>query len=83
MPTTTYRADPFMDAARRMNLEVVVGSDFCKLLAEEWDIPLSLRLRYVSQAVDEIADYALNIASTPSCPSTTIPPKSPPGRARS
>ena len=58
MPTTTYRADPFLDAARCMNLEVVVGSDFCKLLAEEWDIPLSLRLRYVSQAVDEIVDYA-------------------------
>lgn len=58
MPTTTYRADPFLEAARRMNLEVVVGSDFCKLLAEEWDIPLSLRLRYVSQAVREIVDYA-------------------------
>lgn len=58
MPTTTYRADPFLEAARRMNLEVVVGSDFCQVLAEEWDIPLSLRLRYVSQAVDEIVDYA-------------------------
>lgn len=58
MPTTTYRADPFLEAARRMDLEVVVGSDFCKILAEEWDIPLSLRLRYVSQAVDEIVDYA-------------------------
>lgn len=58
MPTTTYRADPFLEAARRMNLEVVVGSDFCKVLAEAWDIPLSLRLRYVSQAVDEIVDYA-------------------------
>ena len=58
MPTTTYRAHPFLEAARRMNLEVVVGSDFCKVLAEEWDVPLSLRLRYVSQAVDEIVDYA-------------------------
>ena len=57
MPTTTYRADPFLEAARRMNLEVVVGSDFCQVLAKEWDIPLSLRLRYVSQAVDEIVDY--------------------------
>ncbi|MYI98373.1 MAG: ATP-grasp domain-containing protein [Gemmatimonadetes bacterium] len=56
-PTTTYRSDPFLEAARRMNLEVVVGSDFCQVLAEEWDIPLSLRLRYVSQAVDEIVDY--------------------------
>lgn len=58
MPTTTYRADPFLEAARRLNLEVVVGSDFCQVLAAEWDIPLSLRLRYVSQAVDEIVDYA-------------------------
>ncbi|MDD9949052.1 MAG: ATP-grasp domain-containing protein [candidate division Zixibacteria bacterium] len=41
-----------------MNLEVVVGSDFCQVLAKEWDIPLSLRLRYVAQAVDEIVDYA-------------------------
>lgn len=58
MPTTTYRAEPFLDAARRMDLEVVVGSDFCHVLADEWDIPLSLRLRYVSQAVGEIVDYA-------------------------
>lgn len=57
MPTTTYRADPFLEAARRMDLEVVVGSDFCQVLAKEWDIPLSLRLRYVSQAVNEIVDY--------------------------
>lgn len=58
MPTTTYRADPFLEAARQMDLEVVVGSDFCQVLAQEWDIPLSLRLRYVSQAVGEIVDYA-------------------------
>ncbi len=58
MPTTTYRADPFLDAARRLNLEVVVGSDFCHVLADEWDIPLPLRFRYVSQAVDDIVAYA-------------------------
>ncbi len=58
MPTTTYRAGPFLDAARRMGLEVVVGSDFCHVLADEWDIPLSLRLRYVSQAVEDIVAYA-------------------------
>lgn len=60
MPTTTYRAEPFLDAARRMGLEVVVGSDFCHVLADEWDVPLSLRLRYVSQAVEEIVAYARN-----------------------
>ena len=58
MPTTTYRAGPFLDAARRMNLEVVMGSDFCHVLAEEWDIPLSLRFRHVSQAVEDIVSFA-------------------------
>ncbi len=58
MPTTTYRADSFLDAARRMNLEVVVGSDFCHVLADEWGVPLSLRFRYVSQAVEDIVAYA-------------------------
>lgn len=58
MPTTTYRADPFLAAAQRMGIEVVVGSDFCHMLAEAWDVPLSLRLRYVSQAVEEIVAYA-------------------------
>ena len=58
MPTTTYRAGPFLDAARRLNLYVVKGSDFCHVRADEWDIPLSLRFRYVSQAVEDIVAYA-------------------------
>ncbi len=60
LPTTTYRADPFLDAARRMNLEVVVGSDFCHVLADEWGVPLSLRFRFVQQAVEDIVAYARN-----------------------
>ena len=58
IPTTTYRADPFLEAVRRMDLDVVVGSDFCRVLADDWDVPLSLRLRYVSQPVEEIVAYA-------------------------
>lgn len=58
MPTTTYRAGPFLDAAHRMNLDVAMGSDFCHVLADEWDIPLSLRFRHVSQAVEDIVAYA-------------------------
>ncbi len=58
MPTTTYRAGPFLDAARRMNLDVVMGSDFCHVLAADWDVPLSLRFRHVSQAVEDIVAYA-------------------------
>ena len=57
MPTTTYRAGPFLDAGRRLNLEVVAGSDFCHILADEWSVPLSLRFRYVAQAVEEIVAY--------------------------
>lgn len=58
MPTTTYRAGPFLDAARRMNLEVVLGSDFCHVLADEWDIPLPLRFRHVARAVEDIVSFA-------------------------
>ena len=60
LPTTTYRADPFLEAAHRLNLEVVVGSDFCHVLADEWGVPLSLRFRYVQQAVEDIVAYARN-----------------------
>ena len=41
-----------------MNLEVVLGSDFCHVLADERGIPLALRFRYVSQAVEDIVAYA-------------------------
>jgi biotin carboxylase len=34
MPTTTYRADAFLEAARRMGVEVALASDRCRILAE-------------------------------------------------
>lgn len=35
MPTTTYRADAFLEAARRMEVEVALASDRCHVLAAD------------------------------------------------
>ena len=58
MPTTTYRAEPFLKAAKQLDIEVVVGTDFCHVLADKWNVPLALRFRDPSQAVDDIIAYA-------------------------
>ena len=82
LPTTTYRADPFLEAARRLNLEVVVGSDFCHVLADNGayrfrcDSGTCRRRWRISSRTPE------SIPSTPSYPSMTIPPRSLPGLAR-
>ncbi len=34
MPTTTYRAEPFLEAARRLGVDVAIGSDRCHVIAE-------------------------------------------------
>jgi biotin carboxylase len=46
VPTTTYRAEPFLAAARRMGIDVVVGSNRCHVLAEHWPSDGSLLLRF-------------------------------------
>jgi biotin carboxylase len=58
MPTTTYRAEPFLEAAQRLGVEVVVGSDHCHRLADYWHIPLALRFRNPDRAVRDILAYA-------------------------
>jgi biotin carboxylase len=43
--TTTYRAEDFLEAARRLDVDVIRGSDRCHRLAEHWPegaIPLHL-----------------------------------------
>jgi biotin carboxylase len=59
MPTTTYRAEPFFEAARALGAEVVVGSDRCHVLAAEWGIPLALDFRNPQGAADEIVAHAM------------------------
>lgn len=58
MPTTTYRAEPFLEAAEQLDIEVVVGTDFCHVLADRWQVPMALRFRDPAEAVQDIIDYA-------------------------
>jgi biotin carboxylase len=55
LPTTTYRAEPFFEAARRLGVEVLVGSDRCHELARIWPIQtLPLDLRQPEEAAAQI-----------------------------
>src|SRR4051795_11921856 len=36
LPESSYRADDFLSAARRLGLRVITASDRCHVLAEEW-----------------------------------------------
>lgn len=57
MPESTYRAEPFMEAAKRLDLEVVIASDRCHVLADYWHVPLALPFQNPSRAVSEIVAY--------------------------
>ncbi len=58
MPESTYRAEPFMNAARKLGLAVIVASDRCQVLADYWGVPLALNLQKPRAAVEEIVEYA-------------------------
>lgn len=58
MPTTTYRAEPFLEAAERLGLDVAVGSDRCRVLAEHWGVPLALKFKDPDRAARDIVAYA-------------------------
>ncbi len=59
LPTTTYRAQAFLDAAQSLGVEVVVGTDRKQALADE--VPgttLALDFDSVPTAADEIVRFA-------------------------
>ena len=59
MPTTTYRATPFLEAAQRLGIQVLVGSDRCRKLAELHPIDsLPLDLRNPGEAASTIVHAA-------------------------
>jgi biotin carboxylase len=58
MPTTSYRGEAFFEAARRLGVELVAGSDRCHVLAGEWGIPLALDFRDPQGAAQQIVDHA-------------------------
>jgi biotin carboxylase len=62
VPTRSYRTQDFVDAARRMNVPVLVGSDLCHRVEELFGGPqpdrVSLDYRSAAKAVERIAEIA-------------------------
>src|SRR5229473_7555941 len=58
MSPATYRAGAFLGAARRLNLEVVVGIDLPETLSEYWHVPLGLDFTAPQASVRTIVEYA-------------------------
>src|ERR1700726_2978990 len=58
MSPATYRAGAFLDAARNLNLEVVVGIDLPESLSEYWHVPLGVDFAHPQASVRTIVDYA-------------------------
>ncbi len=48
VPTTTYRLDDFLQAAARLNIDVILASNRCHVLAEQWPDHLGLSLPFSS-----------------------------------
>ena len=58
MSPATYRAGAFLSAAKRLNLEVVMGIDLPETLAEYWHVPLGVDFANPEASVRTIAEYA-------------------------
>lgn len=58
MSPATYRAGAFLDAARRLNLEAVVGVDLPETLTEYWHVPLGIDFNDREKAVQTIVTFA-------------------------
>jgi len=56
LPKSGYRNDDFLAAAKRLGADVIVASDVCHQLADEWaSAPVTLRFRDAQAAADELA----------------------------
>jgi biotin carboxylase len=58
MSPATYRAGAFLSAARKLNLEVVVGIDLPETLSEYWHVPLGLDFANPEASLQTIVEYA-------------------------
>src|SRR5712691_4834574 len=58
MSPATYRGGAFLSAAKRLNLEVVVGIDLPETLAEYWHVPLGVDFAAPQASVQTIVGYA-------------------------
>lgn len=58
MSPATYRAGAFLNAAKSLNLDVVVGIDLPETLSEYWHVPLGLDFMDYESSVRTIVEYA-------------------------
>src|SRR5947209_6953050 len=59
LPTTTYRAEAFLDAARKLKLDVVVGSKRAAMLEDLGDAAfLPLKMHDLEEAVRSVLEFA-------------------------
>jgi len=58
MSPATYRAGAFLGAAKRLDLEVVVGIDLPETLSEYWHVPLGVDFTNPQESVRTIVEYA-------------------------
>ncbi len=56
--TSTYRARPFLEAAARLNLEVVKALDLPPELAEQWRVPVAVQFDQPEQAAQTLVEFA-------------------------
>jgi len=57
MSPATYRAGAFLGAAKRLDLEVVVGIDLPETLSEYWHVPLGVDFTNSQESVRTIVEY--------------------------
>ncbi|MBI2311478.1 MAG: ATP-grasp domain-containing protein [Betaproteobacteria bacterium] len=60
LPTTGYRNDDFVAAARRLDVEIVAAADYCHQLAPGWGLPPLTALRF--DQPEQAADTAIREA---------------------
>jgi biotin carboxylase len=46
LPTTGYRNDDFLDAAKALDVEIVAAADYCHRLAPSWGLPPIMALHF-------------------------------------
>ncbi len=58
MSPATYRAGAFLNAARQLGLEIVIGMDMPETLSEYWHVPLGLDFNDPAASFQTIVEYA-------------------------
>ena len=57
LPTTGYRNDDFLDAARKLGVEIVPAANYCHQLAPSWGMPAIMALHF--DQPEQAADSAV------------------------